>query len=312
MIAYLTKRLAMVFFVFLSTTFLTFLMLELTPGDTAEIIIKKVFVGTLEYVPSIEEKEYVKDVFELRDPAYIAYVKWLLRAIRGDLGTSYVTGRSVLYEISIRLPYTTLLAVLSISIAFVISLLLGMLSAQRRGWVDRMTSLYSSLFIAMPSFCLALVLIILFSVNLRILPIIGFVGIESLLMPTIALSLPISAVLTQVVRASFVEEMEKEYVRTAISKGLKENEIFRKHILKNSMIPVVTLTGLQFANLMGGVVIVETIFSWPGIGKLLVDSVDYRDIPVIQGCVTFITLIFAITNLLVDLSYKILDPRVKM
>lgn len=311
MIAYIVKRIAMVFFVFLATTFLTFLMLSLTPGDPAEIIVKKIFIGILEYVPSEEEKEYVRDIFGLRDPVYIAYAKWLINAFQGNFGSSYLTGRSVLYELSIRVHSTALLAFLSIIIAILISIPLGIIAAQKRG-LDRVISLYSSLFIAMPTFWLALILIILFSVKLKVLPTTGFLGPESLLMPVITLSLPISAVLTQLVRASVIEEMKKDYVKTAIAKGLRRSEIIRRHVLKNSMIPVVTLTGLQFANLMGGVVIVETIFSFPGIGKLLVDAVECRDLPVIQGCVSFIAIIFAITNLLVDISYKLIDPRVKV
>lgn len=312
MIAYIAKRLVMVFFVFLATTFSSFLMLNLAPGDTAEIIIKRILVGDIEYVPSAEEKEKVKDVFGLRDPIYTAYVKWFFNVIHGDLGTSYVTKRSVFYELSTRLPWTALLAVSATAVAFLISLPLGILSARKKGWFDRFVSFYSSLFIAMPGFWLALILIVVFSVNLKILPMTGFSGFQSLIMPVVTLALPISAFLTQLVRASVIEEMEKDYVRTARAKGLKEGEIFRRHILRNSMIPVVTLTALKFAYLMSGAVVIETIFSWPGIGKLLVDSVECRDLPVIQGCVTIIAIMFAIVNMLVDLLYKLLDPRVRL
>lgn len=313
MIAYILKRCFLVFLVFIATTFLTFLLLNLAPGDTADIIMRKIFVGDLTYKPSEEEKDFVRDLFDLHDPIYIAYLEWLSNAIRGDFGISYSTGRKVSEEIFTRLPATALLATTSITLAFMISLFLGIISAKSKNrWQDNIVSLYSALFIAMPNFWLGLILIIIFSVNFKLLPISGFSGIESLLMPTLTLSIPISAVLTQLVRASILEEMKKDYVITAKSKGLDENSIIYKHLLKNSMIPVLTITGIQFANLMSGVVVVESIFSWPGIGKMLVDAVDCRDLPVIQGCVAFIVLIFTLTNLAVDISYRILDPRVRL
>jgi peptide/nickel transport system permease protein len=312
MMGYLLKRLLMAALVVMATSALTFCMLSASPGDTAEVIIKKILVGEEEYSPTKQEIQTVKDVFGLNGPAIVLYFRWLWNAIHGDFGCSYVSGLPVLKEIVARLPATALLALTSTTLSVLITIPLGVLSAARQNsLLDYACLAYSAFFISIPSFWFALILILIFSLYLDILPVAGFGSLAHLVLPSITLATGMSAVTTRLTRSSLLEVLGQDYITTARAKGLNENTILYKHALRNALIPVVTIVGIQMGHLLSGTVIVETVFGWPGIGKLLADSIEVRDIPMIQGCVVFIAAMFSIVNLLVDVSYRLLDPRVK-
>ena len=294
------------------TSALTFCLLSASPGDTAEIIIKKILIGEEEYNPTSGEIQTVKDVFGLNDSAIILYFKWLWNAVHGDFGRSYVSGLPVLTEILIRLPATAILAFFSTILSIIIAIPLGVLSAARQNSpLDHACLAYSAFFIAIPNFWFALILILIFSLYLGILPVAGFGSPSHLVLPSITLATGMSAVTARLTRSSLLEVLGQNYITTAKSKGLKETTILYRHALRNALIPVITIVGIQMGHLLSGTVIVETVFGWPGIGKLLADSIEVRDIPMIQGCVVFIAAMFSLVNLLVDLSYRLLDPRVK-
>jgi peptide/nickel transport system permease protein len=204
-----------------------------------------------------------------------------------------------------------MLAFSASALSVVIGIPLGILSASKRNTpIDYALLAYSAFFLAMPNFWLALILILVFSLKLGILPVSGL-GIPNLILPSLTLATGMSAVTLRLTRTSILEVLTQDYIIAARSKGLKEHQILYRHALRNALIPVVTIVGIQLGHLLSGTVIVETIFGWPGIGKLLADSIEARDIPMIQGCVVFIAALFSLVNFLVDISYAILDPRVR-
>lgn len=311
-VEYILKRMLTAALVVIATSFLTFCLLSAAPGDTAEVILKRVFVGEIEYNPTESEVHAVKDVFGLNDPAIISYFKWLWKAMHGDFGNSYVSGLPVFNEILARFPATALLAITSTALSVIIAIPLGILSAARQNTaIDYVCLAYSALFIAIPNFWFALILILIFSLYLGVLPVAGFGSPAHLVLPSVTLATSMSAITVRLTRSSLLEVLNQDFILTAKAKGLGEKTILYKHALRNALIPVVTIVGIQMGHLLSGTVIVETVFGWPGIGKLLADSIEARDIPMIQGCVVFIAAMFSIVNFLVDLSYRFLDPRVK-
>lgn len=308
---YFLKRFLIAFGVVVAVTWVTFTLLSLAPGDTAEIIIQKILVGDPEYKASEEEKEAVRDMFKLRDPAYLAYFKWLLKALSGDFGISYRTGLPVAEELKLRFLATFILAATSMAIAGFLGITLGILALKRRIF-GVITSIYFAIFISTPSFLLAIILIVIFVVNLKTFTMIGFSSLSSLVLPALSLAIPSSALIAQLTRTNLLETLSQDFITTAKSKGLEDKVILLRHALRIALIPVVPILGLQFGAMLSGVVVVETIFSWPGVGKLLVDSVDARDIPVIQACVFVIAVVYSATNFTVDLIHRLLDPRVKL
>ena len=311
MMYFVFKRFLISIFVVIATSALTFCLLSASPGDTAEVIVKRILVGDIEYAPEQQEITSVRQVLGLDQPVIVLYVNWLWKALHGDFGRSYVSGLPVFDEILIRMPATALLALSASLISVAIGIPLGILSASRRNTpVDYALLAYSSFFLAMPNFWFALVLILIFSLKLGILPVSGF-GFPNLILPSITLAMSMSAVTLRLTRTSILEVLTQDYIITARSKGLKEQQILYGHALRNALIPVVTIVGIQLGHLLSGTVIIETIFAWPGIGKLLADSIEARDIPMIQGCVVFIAALFSLVNFLVDVIYAVLDPRVR-
>lgn len=312
MITYIfLKRLPLAFGVVIISTLVTFTLLCIAPGDPAEIIIQRLLVGDTEYRPSEEEKEAVRDMFNLRDPIFIAYFKWLIKALSGDFGISYRTGLPVLKELNQRLFATFALAVASMAIATFIGILIGAFAVMKRS-LNVLASIYFAFFVSTPSFLLALLFLVIFVVKLKTFPMVGYSGFSSLILPSLSLAIPTSAIITQLVRTNLLEAMSQDFITTARTKGLDEKVILLRHGLRNALIPVVTILGLQFGGLLSGVVVVENIFSWPGIGTLLVDAVQARDVPVIQACVFVIAVIYSAVNLAVDLLYGLIDPRVRL
>jgi peptide/nickel transport system permease protein len=308
MLTYILRRLGLMVFILLGVSVITFSIMHLVPGDPAEVIAMERYGEEI----TAETIEFVRAEFGLDQPVYLQYFHWLANVLQGDLGYSFRTDRPVLDEILTRLPATLQLALAGMLIALIIAIPVGIISATRQySAVDNIGMFGALLGVSMPNFWLGLLLIMFFSVHLGWLPVFGRGGIEHLILPAITLGTGMAAITTRLIRSSMLEVLGQDYIRTARAKGLKEKVVIYKHALKNAMIPVVTIVGLQFAFLLEGAVIVEVIFAWPGIGRLLVDSIFARDFMLIQGCILFIAAMFVLVNLLVDLSYAYLDPKIR-
>jgi len=308
MLKYILKRLLLVFVVVLGVTVVTFSVMQSAPGDPAEMIAVARYGEDL----TQEEIEWVRITEGLDAPVYIQYLGWLEHVLRLDLGKSQITYEDVLGEILTRFPATLVLAISSLILSLLIALPTGIISAIRKNTiVDNACMTGALLGVSMPNFWLGLLLIWLFALSLGLLPSFGYGGIKHLILPTITLGTSMAAITTRLTRSSMLDVLNQDYIVTAKAKGLDERTILLKHALKNAMLPVITFVGLQLGFLLGGAVIVETIFAWPGIGRLLVDSIYARDFALIQGCVLFIAVIFALANLAVDILYAYLDPRIR-
>lgn len=309
MLKYLLKRLLLVFVVVLGVTVVTFSVMHCTPGDPAEMIAIGRY-GMDMLTPS--DIEWVRATEGLDAPIYVQYGLWLNHLLHGDLWNSLITGDPVLSEILMRFPATMELAILSMILSLVIAIPLGIAAAIKQySLVDNFSMIGALVGVSMPNFWLGLLLILFFSLYLGWFPVCGYGGFEHLILPAITLGTGIAAITTRLTRSSMLVVLSQDYIRTARAKGLSEKLVISKHAVKNAFIPVITVIGLQFGYLLEGVVIVETIFAWPGVGRLLVDSIFARDFFMIQGCVVFIVLIFALINLIVDISYVYLDPRIR-
>jgi peptide/nickel transport system permease protein len=268
------------------------------------------------YLPLDVSREKL-DAFRHRmgfdQPVHIQYMRWLGRAVHGDFGTSLRYDKAVFPLILERMPATLELAVAAQIFALVLALPLGVLAAVRRNSIyDGLTMLGALLGQSMPGFWLGLMLMLIFGVVLRLLPISGREGLKSLILPAITLGTFFLARDTRLMRSSMLEVLGQEYVTTARSKGLRESTVLWKHALKNALIPLVTMVGMDFGALLAGTVVTETVFAWPGVGRLIFMAINQRDFPLIQAAVFLIAVIFVATNLLVDLSYAYLDPRIKL
>lgn len=305
MILFLLRRLLLTVPVLLGVSILVFLMIHLAPGDPATL-----FAG-LE--ASREDVEGVRRALGLDAPLHAQYLRFLGRLIRGELGHSVKTGRPVTEEIGARYGNTLLLGALAIVAAAVVGIATGVVSAVRRAsLVDDALLLLSLVGISMPSFFLGLVLMLMFSVQLGWLPLAGAGGWRHAVLPAATLGIPAAAVLTRLVRASLVEVLGQDYIRTARAKGLHELVVVNAHGVRNALISVVTVLGLQFGYLLGGAVVTETVFAWPGIGRLIVQSITARDFPVLQASVLLVALTFVLVNLMTDVLYSVIDPRIRL
>jgi len=308
MLKYVLKRLLLVFVVVLGVTVVTFSAMHFAPGDPAEMIAVARYGEDL----TQGEIEWVRATEGLDAPVYIQYLRWLEHVLHLDLGKSQITHEDVLEEILTRFPATLVLAISSLILSLLIALPTGIISAIRKNTiVDNACMTGALLGVSMPNFWLGLLLIWLFSLSLGLLPSFGYGGIKHLILPTITLGTSMAAITTRLTRSSMLDVLNQDYIVMAKAKGLDARTILLKHALKNAMLPVITFVGLQLGFLLGGAVIVETIFAWPGIGKLLVDSIYARDFALVQGCVLFIAVIFALSNLAVDIIYAYLDPRIR-
>ena len=289
-----------------------FLLIHLTPGDPIDAMMAESVDATV--------KENLRRELGLDRPLYLQYVSWMGRVLQGDLGRSIRNREPVIENVGRRIRPSLQLAGLAMTISLLIAVPVGVLSAARRnGPVDRAGATFALFGICMPNFLLALLLIFLFGVRLRWLPISGYVdpleepwdGLRSLVLPAVTLGLALAAVVTRTLRASMLEALAEDYVRTARAKGLSEGAVIRSHVLKNALIPVVTVLGLQLGTLIGGAVITEYVFALPGVGRLVVDAVFARDYPLVQGVVLLIAAGFILSNLAVDLLYGWIDPRIR-
>jgi peptide/nickel transport system permease protein len=291
---------------------LTFFLMNVIPGGTAKLVLKHTFVGLEESVTD-EQLNQISDKYDLDAPLYLQFFRWIKEAVlRGDIGTSYVFKKPVLYLLALRLPATIQLAVMSMLIAILTGVSLGIYSAIRENKIsDHILRIVTLFGVSMPGFWVALLLILIFSLRLKLVPVTGYGSLENLLLPAAALSLHSVAAVMRVTRTSMLETLGQEYIRFAKAKGLPLWKIVSRHALKNAMLPVITVIGFQMGSLLGGAVVIEKIFAWPGIGSLLVDSISARDLPVVQGCVLAIVMMFLFVHFLVDMLYTHLDPRIR-
>ena len=248
----------------------------------------------------------------LDEPVYTQYFRFITNALQGDLGTSFAQNQPVSRLIREHFPYTVELAATSFLIAVTLGVSLGILAALRQNtWVDTVSMLIAIAGVSIPQFLLGLILIFVFSFRLGWFPATGQGGISRLVLPAAVLGFGSAALIARMVRSSMLEVLRQDYLVTARGKGLRERLVITRHVLKNALIPVVTVLGLQIGWLLGGAVVTETIFARPGIGRLLVDAILTQDFPVVQGAVLFITFTYVIVNLLVDVSYALIDPRIR-
>ncbi|WP_289135936.1 nickel ABC transporter permease [uncultured Brevibacillus sp.] len=304
MTTFLIRRLLHSIFVVLAITLVIFVLVRLT-GDPVSIMFQ---AGE----PTKEAIAELRKNLGLDEPVYVQFLLYLKDMFTGNLGTSFRTGESVIGMMQEKMGATLLLAFGGMFVALLIAIPVGIISAVRRGSVaDFFGRIFSLLGISFPNFWLGIMLIIIFAVKLRWFPASGYQGLEYLVLPSVALGLILSGILARLVRSSMLEVLNQQYINTARSKGIKEWIVVIKHGLRNALIPTVTFIGLQFGTLLGGTVIIEQVFSWPGIGRMLIDAISQRDFPVIQGSVIILSFLMIFVNLLVDISYGFIDPRIR-
>ena len=311
---YLARRLVLSVLVLFGVSILIFLMVRLLPGDVIDMMI-----GT-EGSMSANQQRLVREQYGLTDAWPVQYVRWLGGILQGNLGKSFRTSQDVLPLIVSRLPTTLELAGLSILLSSAIAIPLGVISAlSRNGWTDFIARLLGLIGLSVPNFWLATILILVASFWFRWSPALIYVSpiqdplanLQQMLLPTISLAVFLTAIVMRMTRSTVLEVLGEDYVRTAYAKGLREKVVIVRHVLRNALIPVVTIIGLQAGTLLGGVVVIEQLFGLPGLGWMLLNGIYQRDYPVVQGTVLFFALVFALTNLLVDLTYAQLDPRIR-
>lgn len=308
---YAVRRTAQAVVVLLGVSALVFLLIHLVPGDPVRVALGTRF--------DQETYEALRERMGLDRPLPVQYVTWLGGALTGDLGVSFRTGRPVTLLILERLPATLSLSGAALLIALAIALPLGVVSAVRRGRpIDHVATVFSQAGISIPDFWMGILLILLFPLALGVLPSSGYVPLTEdplgwashLVLPAVTVGVVSGSILTRFVRSSTLEALSQDYTRTARAKGLKERVVLTRHVLRNALVPVVTVTGLQLAFLLSGVVVVEIVFAFPGLGQLALDAVEARDYPVLQGSVLLFAAFFLLVNLVVDLLYASLDPRI--
>ncbi|MEX1177328.1 MAG: ABC transporter permease [Nitriliruptor sp.] len=312
MTGFVLRRIGQALIALFGVSVVVFALVHLVPGDPI-----RAALGT-RFDPEIYQ--VLLERSGLDQPLGVQFFDWLGRALTGDLGVSFRSGRAVTTELGDRLPATLLLAGGSLLVGLIIAIPAGIISAVRQGKpVDYAASTFAQVGVSVPDFWFGILLILLFSRTLGWLPPGGYVSLtedpvealQRLLLPAVTAGVVTGSILTRFVRSSVLEAMQADHVRLARAKGMPERYVLRHHVLRNAWIPVVTITGLQLATLLGGIVVVEVVFSWPGIGRLALDAVYGRDYPVLQGSVLVIAAGFLLINLLVDLLYGRLDPRIR-
>jgi peptide/nickel transport system permease protein len=311
---YLIKRLAAAGIVVAGVSVIVFLVLHLVPGDPAQIVLGPMGTKT--------ELQRLRTELGLDHPLHVQYLRWIGRVVQGDLGRSIAWNRPVLPEVLQRFRATLVLAGTSLTIATAVGILFGIVSAVRqRSWADRIVTLLAVVGISMPSFWLGMVLVALFSVKLGWLPVSGMYDvtgsggtadlIRHLILPAITLAVIPMAVITRVTRSNMLEVIRHDYIRTARSKGVAERTVILRHAFRNTMVNMITVVGMQAGFLLAGAIYVERVFAWPGVGSMMVDGILKRDFPVIQGGILLVALSYVTINLLTDVTYAYLDPRIR-
>ena len=310
--AYILRRIISLIPVLVLVGVTAFFLVHIIPGDPAAVMLGA--DATPQQIQELQEE------MGLNRPLYVQFVVWMSKVIRGDLGESFFMGRSVTQALMERLPATISLAVVSLFIAILIGVPSGIVAAIKQNKImDQAVMVMALIGVSLPSFWLGLTLILVFSVMLRWFPSGGYIpltenflgGLRYIIMPAFALGFMQAALIARMARSSMLEVLHQDYIRTARSKGLRERLVILRHALKNAIIPVLTVIGIAFGVLLGGAIIVETVFTYPGVGRLVVKAVQRRDYTLVQGALLLISCIYVLVNLLVDILYPLLDPRIK-
>ncbi len=304
MYRYIIRRLLLLIPVMLGVSFIVFSIMFFTPGDPAKIMLG-------ERAPEAEVAA-LRTQMGLDDPFLVQFFNFVRNAVQGDFGRSLLTRRPVAEELFSRFPATIQLAATAVFIAVAIGIPVGIISAIRQySFFDGAAMTLALVGVSMPNFWQGLMMILLFSVYLGWLPSSGIGTFWHLLMPAITLGTSSAALITRMTRSSMLEVIRQDYIRTARAKGLDERVVINRHALKNALIPVITVIGLQFGALLGGAVLTETVFAWPGVGRLMVDAIRQKDFPMVQAGVLLLAVAFSVVNLVVDILYAYIDPRIK-
>jgi peptide/nickel transport system permease protein len=300
---YLLQRSLLLLPTLFGTLTLVFFLIHLVPGDPVEIMLGE--------TASAADKEELRRSLALDQPLMVQYHSFLTGLLRGNLGSSLYEQSSVTDLIRTRLPATIELTLCAMAIAVIISFPLAILAAINRGsGIDRSALLFSLLGLSLPNFWLGPLLMIIFSIQLGWTPVSGRGGLDHLVLPSLTLGMGMAAILTRILRGSLLQVSNEDYVRSARAKGLSEKQVWLKHTLRNALLSVITIMSLQFGSLLAGSIITETVFSWPGIGRLTVQAIQTRDYPLVQGCVLVIAISYILVNLITDIFYHLVDPRI--
>lgn len=309
MTKYLIRRILMVVGVLWMVATLTYFTVHVTPGDTATAVLYELYG---EDAVNTENLERVREKYDLNESVFKQYAEWVKNAFTGNFGTSYRYNKPVSYMIGLRLPNTLKLGFTAFVFSVIIAIPLGIISALKHNKLfDHMSRIFVLITSSFPAFWVAIVLIIVCSLKLKLFPVSGMDSPKSIVLPALTLSLGMIATTTRMMRASMLDVMGQDYIWVAKAKGLTRNKIIVRHILRNAIPPIIAVLGLQIGHILGGAVVIENIFSWPGIGGLFIDAVNAKDMPMIEGCVLVIAFGYAVINLVVDIIYALINPEVR-
>ncbi len=305
MLNYILSRIFSATIVIFGVVFIVFLLIHLVPGDPVEVMLGE--------STTIVDRENLRHALGLDLPVYQQFLIYLNNLLHFDLGHSIHSSRAISELLLPRILPTVQLTFAALFFAFIIAFPLGVLAAINKGkWIDQVAMFVSLIGVSIPNFLMGPLLILLFSISLGLLPVSGNESSLGIVLPALTLGSALAAILSRMIRASLLETLHSDYIRTAKAKGLSSFVIVSKHALKNAMLPVVTIIGLQFGALLGGAVITEMIFSWPGIGQLTIEAIQKRDYPVVQACMLLVTTTYVLVNTLTDITYALLDPRIRL
>lgn len=302
-------RIGQIVLVLLGISFITFCLVMLAPGD----VVRQMISGGEDIVVSQEEIAALKAELGLDQPFFMQYLSWLGRALQGNLGLSFMAKLPVTEVLFERLPGTIVLSLASLLMMLVFSIPAGIYSAVKRDSIfDFIVRGWTFFGVSVPGFWMGLMLLFIFGLKLDLVPIVGGdISFETLILPSLTLAISMSAKYTRQVRTAILEELHQDYVIGARARGMSESHILWKEVLPNALLPLITLLGLSLGNLLGGAAVVETVFSWPGLGRLVIEAITYRDFQLVQGAVVWMALMYMVINLVVDISYNYLDPRLR-
>lgn len=312
---YITRRLALLLPVLVGVSIVTFILIHLLPGNALDLLIG------VDQRMTVEDKARLRHEYGFDAPLPVQYLKWANHVVHGDLGKSLRSGRSITEELRLRVPVTFELTLLAAIFGGIPAILFGMVAAvKRNSWMDHAATLVTLVGVSLPNFWLATLLVLIFSLKLHWLPPIQYVkfsesvggNLRHLILPAIALGAPLAAVVMRQTRSAMLEVLGQEHVRVARAKGLREALVLNRHVLRNALIPIVTVFGIQIARLLGGVFIIEQIFALPGIGRLTLDAIQNRDYAIVQGVTLVLAVVFVVISLIVDVLYAVIDPRIRV
>ena len=305
----LLSRLGQIILVLLGISFITFALVMLTPGD----VVRQMIAGNEDIIVSQAEIDALRAELGLDKPFFFQYLDWLGRALQGNLGFSYMVKKPVVEALMEGLPGTIVLSLASLIMMMVVAIPAGIYSAVKRlSMVDNIVRGFTFMGVSMPGFWVGLMLLWFFGLKLDLLPIVGGeIGIDTLILPPLTLAIAMASKYTRQVRTAILEELHQDYVVGARARGMSESHILWKEVLPIAMLPLITLLGLSLGNLLGGAAVIEMVFQWPGLGRMAIEAITYRDFQLVQGVVVWIALMYMVINLIVDISYNYLDPRLR-